>query len=413
MEHVLDGGHDGFPTAEESAVTKTGFDGVDLCLPESHDDPWALYTWLREEAPVYWDPNNMLWYVSRYDDIIAIARDFETFTSSLGNRPHLPPDPSMIHQDGEQHTKQRALVSKGFTPRAMRKLEEDALHIVDELIEGFIDEGACEIVEDFAARLPMRLIGDMLGHPREDHDMLRHWVDKFLLGGHGVQYVDDSVNDAFAEFNDYHDRAVKKRRDEGFGDDLLSVWMNAEIDGERLTEDQLLFEHALLVTGGSETTRNAIAGGLEELVKHPDQWAYLRDDADAMPNAIEEIVRYVSPFIGMCRTVTRDVEFGGQKMETDQMVCMVYPPANRDPRHFDDPDTFDIRRNFRDKQIGFGYGSHFCLGANLARMEIRVALSALLRRIDNPRVAAGENVRWLTSSFVRGPKRFPLVFDKR
>ena len=181
-------------------MTELKYRGVDMCAPETHDEPWEMYDYLRENDPVYWDEHNEVWYAFRYDDIVDIARDPATFCSTEGNRPNLPPDPSMIHQDGEAHTKQRGLVSKGFTPRAMREIEEHCYEIVAELIAAFRDKGEFDVVSDLAALLPMRLIGEMLGVPYEKHDTLREWVAKFVNGGNGPQYVTDEVNDAFGEF---------------------------------------------------------------------------------------------------------------------------------------------------------------------------------------------------------------------
>ncbi|MCA9529524.1 MAG: cytochrome P450 [Myxococcales bacterium] len=393
----------------------TQFENVDMCDPATHDEPWELYEYLRENDPLYWDPNNEVWYVFRYDDIVTVARDPETFCSTEGNRPNIPPDPSMIHQDGDQHTKQRALVSQGFTPRQMRKMDDHVHTLVEDMVEAMVQKEQCEIVEDLAAKLPMRLIGDMLGVPREKHDTVRAWIGTFIRGGQGPQYVGDDVNDAFGEFCEHHMEMIEER-EQNPGDDLLSIWMNAELDGEKLNEEQLLFEHTLLNVGGAETTRNAIAGGLEQLAYHPEQWDYLSAHPEAIPNACEEIVRWVTPFLNMFRTATRDVEMHGKVIKEGQMVGMQYPAANRDPRHFKNPYEFDVCRDFKkdnSKHIAFGYGSHFCLGSSLARLELRHTLEVLTRRVKRIRVPEGEKVTWVSSSFVRGPARFPAILELR
>jgi cytochrome P450 family 142 subfamily A polypeptide 1 len=389
-------------------VTKKTFEGIDLCDPKSHDNPWEMYTWMLEERPLYWDPNNEVWYVWRYDDIVTLSRDPETFTSTNGNRPNLPPDPSMIHQDGEQHRKQRALVAQGFSPKFIRKMDEDVRDIARQLLGRMIDRGEGEIVEDLAARLPMAVIARMIGVPPEKEDTLRHWVDTFVGGGQGPAYVSDEVNEAFSAFIEHHEGLMAERAD-NLGDDLLSTWIKAEIDGEKLNDEQLLFEHTLLTVGGSETTRNAIAGGIEELIRHPDQWDYLAKNRDAIPNAVEEIIRWVCPFVNMFRTATRDVEMHGQVIKEGQMIGLMYPAANREAKYFPEPFKFDVRRNFETKHIAFGYGAHFCLGSNLARLEIRAVLEEMFDMIERFEFKPGTEVEWVSSSFVRGPKTIPVL----
>ena len=397
-------------------TTELKYRGLDLCKPETHDDAWEVYDYLRENDPVYWDEHNEIWYAFRYEDIVAIARDPATFCSTEGNRPNLPPDPSMIHQDGKQHTLQRGLVSKGFTPRAMRQIEEHCYDIVKELIDGFIDDGKVEFLGQYAALLPMRLIGEMLGVPREKHATLCEWVNEFTHGGCGPEYVTDAVNEAFGEFCEHHEEMVEAREGNDGDDDLLLRWMNAEINGQKLEEDQLLFEHSLLLVGGAETTRNAIAGGMEQLALHPDQWAYLRanvDDDRVIDAAIEEIIRWVTPFHNMFRTATRDVELRGKLIKEGQMIGMQYPSANRDPRVFAKPYEFDIKRDPKaEKHIAFGYGSHFCLGANLARLELKASLTSLLRRIETVSLTEGGRNTRLSSSFIRGHELLDLTFTK-
>ncbi|MCA9576164.1 MAG: cytochrome P450 [Polyangiales bacterium] len=395
-------------------MTELKYRGVDMCAPETHDVPWEMYDYLRENDPVYWDEHNEVWYAFRYDDIIEIARDPATWCSTEGNRPNLPPDPSMIHQDGDSHAKQRGLVSKGFTPRAMREIDEHCHAIVAELIGAFRDKGEFDVVDDLAALLPVRLIGEMLGVPHEKHPTLRRWVQTFTAGGMGPQYVTDEVNEAFGEFCEHHAEMVEEREGNTGDTDLLLRWMNAELDGQKLEEEQLLFEHALLLVGGAETTRNAIAGGMEMLARNPDQWAYLRaniDDEKVIAGAIEEMIRWVTPFNNMFRTATRDVELRGKTIKEGQMIAMQYPSANRDPRVFKDPYKFDVRRDPKEeKHISFGFGSHFCLGANLARLELRATLTSLLRALETVSLKEGGRNEIMSSSFVRGHMHCDLTF---
>ncbi len=401
---------------EPTSPDTSKYDDVDLCDPKTHDDPWEMLEYLREHDPLHWDPHNEVWYVFRYDDIVAIARDPETFTSTEGNRPNLPPDPSMIHQDGEAHRRQRGLVAQGFSPKYIRGLEPKMRAIVEDLIDQRMPYGDMDLVEHLAAPLPMRLIGEMLGVPLEKHATVREWIDKFLQGGMGPQYVDDAVNEAFGEFCVHHEEMVAERGEDPRGDDLLSRWMRAELEGQKLTEEQLLFEHTLLNVGGAETTRSAISGGIEALCRNPEQYQYLADNvgnAAVIENACEEIIRWVTPFHNMFRTATRDVEMHGKVIKKGQMVGMQYPAANRDPRHFPRPYTFDVKREWPTKHISFGYGSHFCLGASLARMELKITLEIVLRRLTNMKLAPGKEPKWLSSSFVRGPKEVWVTFEKR
>ncbi len=394
-------------------MTELKYRGVDMCAPETHDNPWEMYDYLRENDPIYWDEHNEVWYAFLYEDIVEIARDPTTFCSTEGNRPNLPPDPSMIHQDGDSHAKQRGLVSKGFTPRAMREIEEHCYTIVSELVGKCLERGEMDVVEDLAAPLPVRIIGEMLGVPHEKHSTLRRWVQTFTAGGMGPQYVTDEVNEAFGEFCEHHEEMMEAREGSTADTDLLLRWMNAEIDGQKLEEDQLLFEHALLLVGGAETTRNAIAGGLEMLARNPDQWAFLRenvDDEKIIGAAIEEMIRWVTPFNNMFRTATRDVELRGKTIKEGQMIAMQYPSANRDPRVFKEPYKFDVRRDPKEeKHISFGFGSHFCLGANLARLELRATLTTLLRKVERLELKEGGRNEIMSSSFVRGHKHVDLT----
>jgi cholest-4-en-3-one 26-monooxygenase len=396
-------------------VTKK-FQDLDMCDPKTHDDPWEMLDYLRENDPIYWDPHNEVWYAFRYDDIVEISRDPDTFTSTEGNRPHLPPDPSMIHQDGEAHRKQRGLVAQGFSPKYIRQQEPHIREITVDLIERRIPEGRMDLVAHLAAPLPMRVIGDMLGVPREKHATILGWIDKFLQGGMGPQYVDDAVNEAFGEFCVHHEEMMELIGENPEGDDLLNRWKRAELEGEKLSEDQLLFEHTLLNVGGAETTRSAISGGLEELARNPEQYDLLYqklDDREFVENACEEIIRWVTPFHNMFRTATRDVEMHGKVIKEGQMIGLQYPAANRDPRHFKDPYKFDITREFDTKHISFGYGSHFCLGASLARMELRVSLEEFITRIKHLRLDPNSPPEWVSSSFVRGPKKVDVSIERR
>ena len=387
----------------------------DLLDFDTHvDDPWPMYTYLREEEPLYWDRHNDLWAISRHADIVAMSSDTETFTSGEGALANIPPepvdDPSVPRAAWEAapprqlglHALANAVARVGRTGhRDRHHRERPAARRV------------CDAVTDLAKHLPLRLIGAMLGHPREDLEMIQSWTDAMVQGGSGPQYVDETTNDAFDNFATYHEEAIAKRMEERT-DDILSVWLDAEIDGEKLDESQLLFEHALIFVGGSETTRNVMSCGIEMLIKNPEQRQYFIeniDDPAVNKAAIEEMIRWAVPFTRMVRVATRDVEMYGKTIQEGQGIMMMYPCAMRDPRVFDDPDTFDIRRPAPTSNLSFGHGRHLCLGANLARMELRIFFDELLRRIPNMEFDPAQSPTKRRSSFIRGLTSLPVVWD--
>ncbi len=381
----------------------------DLLDPQTHVDPWPMYTWLREEAPLYWDSTNEVWAVSRYDDVVAVSKDPTMFTSMEGNRPRLPADPSFIHLDGPPHRDYRGLIQSVFGGTSVAAMRSYVKGVATELLDEVLPLGKCEFVGEVGARLPMRVIAELVGHRRDEDRMLIELLDRFVQGGNGPLHVTDDVNDAFFAFAELHEAMVAERRERPRGD-MLSLWVCAEEVGLPYEEMQLLFEHTMVMVGGSETTRNAIAGGLIALWEHPDQWEALRRDRSLIPNAVEEVIRWVTPFVSMSRTATQDVPMHGKVIEEGQEVMMLYPPANRDPRHFVDPERFDIRRDFTSKSLSFGYGPHFCLGAHLARLEVGVLFEEILDRAPYMRLDPEvEHTPWL-SSFVRGPRRLPVRY---
>jgi cholest-4-en-3-one 26-monooxygenase len=373
---------------------------LDILAPETHIDPWPLYTRLREDTPLYFDEVCGVWIVSRYDDICKISKMPKIFSSEQGNRPNLPGDESFINKDGRMHAMRRSLVNARFGPRAITKMEDHIRDAVVDLLDSVPDE-PFDFVEHVAAPLPMRIIGEMCGIPSEYHDDVRQWMDVFMTGGNGPDFVTMEVNEAFMNFGALHFQLIDERR-ENPKDDLLTLWLNAEIDGKPYNDDQLLFEHTMMMIGGSETARNAITGGLEQLILHPEQAAFLAENPHVIENAFEEMTRWVTPFISMSRTATCDYDgLYGAPIREGEEVMFLYPAANREPGKFPDPHTFDVQRDFTTaKPIAFGYGPHFCLGARLARMEGKVLFEELLKRWSDLRIT-GEPV-WAVSSFVRG-----------
>ena len=389
------------------------FQGIDLSEIHVHGlSAEPLYEWLREEAPLFRDAKG-LWAVSRYDDVAFVSKRPEIFSSRFGVVPGVDldmwPDEAMINLDGDEHTCQRGLVSKGFTPGRIAALETKIRAIVGELLDRVAARGECDLVSDVARPLPMRVIGDMLGYPLEKNDEVLDITDIVVQGGNGGNYVTTEVAESFMKFCTFHEQLLAERKEKR-GDDLISLWLDAELDGKRLSEEKLLYEHNLLLVGGSETTRHAISGGTFELLRRPADVAFLRAHPEAIPVAVEEMVRFTSPFVRMQRTLLADQTMHGITMKEGDKLIMIYPAANRDPRAFDRPQEFDARRKFDKPALAFGLGKHYCLGASLARLEIRVFLEEMLRRLEDITIAKGFEPSVKPSSFVRGLARLPVQF---
>src|SRR5207247_4071262 len=257
-----------------------------------------------------------------------------------------------------------------------------------ELIDTVAPLGRCDFVRDLAAPLPMILIAEMLGVPPEDRDVLQHWSDVLISGADGPENVTDEVMATAVDFYTYCAEIIEARRKEP-RDDLISLLVHAEIDGEALSQDELLGESLLLLIGGNETTRNVISGGMEALLRDRGERRRLLDDASLMHTAVEECIRWVTPVINMARTATDDVEVRGQTIEKGRQLLLVYAPANRDERVFAEPHRFDVGRH-PNPHVSFGFGGHFCLGGSLARLEIRVILEEVLGRLPDTALATDD-----------------------
>jgi cholest-4-en-3-one 26-monooxygenase len=375
-------------------------------------NPYPTYAWMREHAPVYWDAQNELWGISRYEDVLEIEKAKDVFISSDqekgGYRPNLPADPGLIGTDDPLHTKRRKLIARRFTPKAVTSWEDHVRGTVNDLLDAVAVRGEAEIVYELAAPLPAMMIGDLLGFPHELWPKLMDWSERTILGGGGPRYVNDDVMNAAAEFfaacgELYAERSACPV------DDIMSVWVQATIDGEPLGQGTVLSDCLLVLDGGAETTRTVIGRTLLELAARPEQWARLRDGAD-LTVATEEFIRWVTPVVNMCRVANRDYELRGTTIRQGQQVVLMYPSANRDPEHFVDPERFDVTRH-PNQHLAFGFGTHFCLGAALARLEIRVFFEEFVRRVRSLRVKPGTEVVEMPNSFVYGLKRANMEFD--
>lgn len=368
----------------------------------------AYYTWMRAHAPVYWDGD--VWGVALHEDVIAVSRDPDTFCSRQSSRPDSPPIPSMINLDDPLHRRRRGLVSRGFTPRRVGAHEPKIRAIARELIDAVAPKGRCDFVAEVAAPLPMALIGDLLGVDPADRRMLQRWSDD-LIAGTSVTATPEAMaaaGKAFAEYAEYNRRVVADRRARP-RDDLMSVLVQAEIGGERMSDEDLLQEGLLILVGGNETTRHVLTGGCEALCRNPDQRRALIDDPRRIPLAVEEMLRWVTPIQNMNRTATRDVVLRGETIHAGDKVLLLYPSANRDERVFVDPFRFDVARD-PNPHVAFGFGAHFCLGASLARLELRVLFEELLPRLPDMRLASDAAPPAVPSNFIRGITGLEVVF---
>jgi cytochrome P450 family 142 subfamily A polypeptide 1 len=386
--------------------------GIDLLSGAFYGrEPHDAYAWMRANAPVYYDEPNDLWAVASYAAVKAASVDTESFSSAQGIRPKLPQLPMMIDFDAPEHVRRRRLVSEGFTPKRVRAMEDNLRSVCDDIIDTVCAKGSCDFVSDIAAPLPIIVIGDMLGVAPSDRDDLLRWSDDMLkaLGSPDASLMDAAAT-AFVEYTDYIHPVFDDRRNRGATDDLVGVLCHAEIEGDSLDDDSLVHETLLILIGGDETTRHVISGGVEELMAHPDQMAKLTADPDLMSGTVEEMLRWVSPIKNMARMATADVELEGTKIAAGQELILLYPSANRDAAVFENPDSFDITRS-PNPHMAFGFGAHFCLGNQLARLELKVMVDRLLARLPDLRLAIDRDaLPRREANFISGIESMPVVF---
>jgi cholest-4-en-3-one 26-monooxygenase len=374
-------------------------------------DPYPTFAWMRRHDPVYHDTRNGVWGLTRYEDIRDASKDPERFSSAGGIRPDTGPLPMMIDMDAPEHRRRRRLVSAGFTPTSVRAAEEAIGEVCDDIIDRVCERGRCDFVSDVAAPLPLIVIGTMLGVAPEDRDDLLRWSDD-LMRGQGTTEVAliEAAAQAFGEYTEYIAVRIAERRASGDDRDLIGTLVHANVDGDRLDDASLVHESLLILIGGDETTRHVISGGMEAVVRHPDQHAALRRERSLVPGAVEEMLRWVTPIKNMCRTTTRPVELRGKTIPEGQKVLLLYPSANRDEDVFVEPERFDIRRD-PNEHLAFGYGAHFCLGNRLARAELTVMVDRLLDRLPDLRLAdESADLPRRQANFVSGLETMPVEF---
>ena len=395
-------------------MTPTSAAPLDILDPFLYaGDPYPAYRRLRDEAPVYWDPVNRIWGISRHRDVLAVERDTARYSSASGSRPLIEMSASMINRDDPRHQQQRKLVSRRFSPRAVRRHEERVRDLAGELITAAAAKGTAEVVEDLAAPLPAMVIAELLGFDRALWPKCREWSERTMSAA-GFRSDDPrqpaGSPEAVDEFVAAFYALIEARRADP-RDDLVSAWIHGAVDGEPLDVPEIIQEGLLLLDGGAETTRSVIGQTIWNLARFPDQRQILVAEPSIIgTTAVEEFIRYATPVLNMRRTVTVDHELHGHQLTAGDQVLLMYGAANSDEREFDEPDRFEVTRR-HNHHVAFGFGTHFCLGANLARLELRVLFEELLRRLPGIRLSPGCEPEFAPGYFARTLKELWVDFS--
>jgi cytochrome P450 len=394
-----------------------------------------VFKYLRENQPIHWNPEKEevvgWWNITKYEDVMFISRRPDLFISSHGIVSFYPKDRTQVDEnmdgngkmlitmDPPRHVKLRRLVNKGFTPRAVKAMEDHIREITNSILDDIAKKGEVDFVIEVASQLPLAVICGMMGLEKKDWPLMFELTNK-VLGQGDPEYQTDAPEELrgtnegariagtmgtmqmFGYFaQQLHERKAHRR------DDLISLLVDSEVDGEKLSDEDILWFCFLLILAGNETTRNGISGWLLALCEHPEQRAKLQADMSLLPSAVEEILRWVSPVTHMAREATEDVEIRGQVIKKGERIVMWYPSVNRDADIFPNPDTFDITRS-PNEHLAFGIGEHFCLGAGFARLELQVMYEELFRRF--PDIDINGPVERLRSNFIGGIKHLPVKF---
>jgi cholest-4-en-3-one 26-monooxygenase len=392
---------------------------VDLMDPQLHTDgpPHALLARVRREAPVRWNPlpdGTGFWSLTKHEHVTQVSKDPGTFSSYKGGI-FLHPDQVvpldlnrnlLLYKDPPEHTKYRLILQKAFTPHTVAKLEDAVRARFTKIIDDVIEAGECDFVRDIAVPGPLGVLCELMGLPDEDIPRLFHWTEKIEEGQRAPE--PNAASETFVEMAGYLYEQIERQKAEGQEDTLVMRLRAAEVDGQKLDDSEILVFFGLLVFAGNDTTRNTQAHGMHVLLEHPEQLAQLRADPGLIPQAIEEMLRYTSVVQWFARTATKDTELGGQAIAEGDRVVMWYTSASRDEDVYEDPDRFDIHRTKQDHKAFGGGGRHFCLGAGLARLELKVVLEEVLRRMDGLE-AAGAPER-LPSSWANMVTSLPVRF---
>jgi cholest-4-en-3-one 26-monooxygenase len=401
---------------------------MELSQVDLLEDAWAAgvpheaFDLLRREAPVYWHPEPEgpgFWALTRHADVVTVSRDTATYSSERGStfiddqteEAMAQMRLTILNMDPPKHNRYRRLVSRGFTPRVVTRLADEIEQRAKRIVDEVVDRGECEFVQDVAAKLPLEMICEMIGLPEAD------WPRMFELSNRLVGFDDPDFQGtpedgqaAAAEIYAYCDEMANRRREHP-ADDIMSVLVQAEVEGERLDDLELNLFFVTLVVAGNETTRNLINHSMRALIDHPAEAERLRQDPELWPTAVEEMLRWGTSIHNFRRTATRPTELSGQPIAEGDKVVLFYMSANRDEDVFADPHRFDVGRQPNDHVTFGGGGVHYCLGANLARAQIRAVMRQLVERIDDVELAGP--VRRLRSDFVNGVKEMPIRFSAR
>ena len=384
-------------------------------------DEWTL---LRSQAPVFYyeRPNvHPFWAVTRHADIISVSRQPDLFRSGqylfvTAEEPGAPPDDAvflrqLLNMNPPEHGAYRAVVNRRFTPRAVQRLAAQVEQVTTEVIDGIVGGTECDFVTEVAAKLPLAVIAEMFGIPRSDWEMMFRLSNSMIAPSDpefaGTESIQKTLERTRMEFFEYFSQLVEDRRKTP-RDDVAGALAHGIVNGDTLPPFELLSYFALLIIAGNETTRNAISGGLYALISHPEQMSLLKENPSlTVKSAVEEILRWTSPVVQFSRVAAADTELHGRTIRQDDIVAMFYPSANRDEEVFENPSCFDIRRE-PNPHLAFGIGEHYCLGANLARLELQAMFRQLAERIDSVELAAP--IQRMRSNFVGGIKHMPIRY---
>ncbi|MFV0315643.1 MAG: cytochrome P450 [Microthrixaceae bacterium] len=438
-----------FNETSSAPLDEAGFATADFTDPHTFDDPWALYEWLRDLEHLHYDEANKLYIAPRHEDVFHVSRETEFYISGEGVRPAVAGDMSIITLDGAEHVAQRRLINQGFTPRQARQMVPHMRELANEIIDEIAERGEIDFVEDFAIHVPLIIICELMGLDPEKRKAMYRWSDDMMAGDGHVAPDDPVLHAAATAFGEYVEMIITliaERRaaaeaaeasGENRGDDLISILTKAFDEGAlakdhvaasgvdeetyarlqeeaaQLDDGDLLAFLTVLLVAGNETTRNAISGGMIALSRNPDQRQLFIDNIgndEFMNIAIDEIIRYVTPVLGFVRTVTKDHTYRNTELKAGDRILMLYASANRDERAIERPDELDLTR--ASDHMAFGIGPHFCMGANLARQEVRTTFEEIFTRLPDITVPDDVVIPRGESSLVLSIQEVPATFTK-
>ena len=408
----------------ENLTSDSSLSLFQLLDPEVLANPYPLFKRLRETDPVHWDPFLHAWVVTRYDDVIAVMLQCSADRTprpeqleAMGMMAELKPISQvmvkqMLFMDAPAHTRLRALCAVAFTPARVAALKQHIQDIADRLIDRVIDSEKMDVIADFANPLPAIVTAELFGVPVEDHQKLKDWSTDFaeMLGN--FQHNTDRARRVLKSTEsllEYFQGAIRQQK-ENPRPGLVGSLLDAEVDGSRLTEEEIVANLIVTMVGGQETTTNLIGNGLVSLLKNPDQLELVKDDPSVWPSAVEELLRYESPSQHTARLAPEDMVLRGKKIQKRQAVIAVFAAANRDPERFPNPDKLDLKRT-DNRHVAFAWGPHYCFGAPLARIEGHIAFETMLRRLPNLRLET-QDLEWRENLGLRGLKSLFVAFDK-